>query len=244
MLRTRRAESVTEDHAPHEPAPRTVGEAIYGRLREDILNGLHPPGSKLMFTQLTATYATSMGTLREALTRLSADRLVVAEGQRGFRAAPISLAELWDITRLRTEMEAAALEEAMAHGNDAWEARIVSSMHRLALLEQRHKRVPFLRTAEGARLHKQFHMALVAASPSVWRLRVIDVLYDHSERYRRLQTSHMDRSRVSPDEHQEMAAAVVARRKKVAVKLMTQHLHRTADMLASIEELWVPGGAT
>jgi GntR family transcriptional regulator, carbon starvation induced regulator len=221
-----------------QPAPKTVGEAVYVRLREDILNGVHKPRAKLMFAELTAMYLTSMGTLREALTRLAADRLVTAEGQRGFRVAPISLAELWDITRLRQEMEAAALEEAMAHGDDTWEAQIVSSLHMLGRLESREKRTPVLLTEMGSRVHKQFHFSLIAASPSVWRLRVIDVLYDHSERYRRLQTSHMPRGLNSAREHSDMAAAVIGRRKRVAVKLMEAHLQHTAEMLASMEALW------
>ena len=95
-----------------------------------------------------------------------------------------------------------------------------------------------LLTEAGARLHKQFHFSLIAASPSVWRLRVIDVLYDHSERYRRLQTTHMERGLNSAREHEEMASAVIERRKRVAVKLMQMHLHRTAEMLASIESIW------
>lgn len=218
--------------------PKTVGEGIYRALRENILNGVHAPGSKLMYVELTASYATSMGTLREALTRLTTDRLVVAEGQRGFRVAPISLDELWDITRLRSEMEAAAISEAIDEGDDAWEAQIVSSLHMLAKLESRRGEIPALLTESGARQHKLFHFSLIAASRSVWRLRVIDVLYDHSERYRRLQTTHMKRDLNSSREHEEIAAAVIDRRKRDADKLIRMHLHRTAEMLSSIEALW------
>lgn len=233
-----RAEPIDELESSQERRPKTIGEAVYVLLREDILNGVHRPGAKLMFADLTAAYSTSMGTLREALTRLTADRLVVAEGQRGFRVAPISLEELWDITQLRSEMEAAALEEAIEQGDDVWESQIVSSLHMLLKLESRRGKTPVLLTEGGARLHKQFHFSLIAASPSVWRLRVIDVLYDHTERYRRLQTSHMQRGLNSAHEHEEIAAAVIGRRKRVAVKLMAAHLHRTAEMLASIEALW------
>jgi GntR family transcriptional regulator, carbon starvation induced regulator len=234
---TRRTEHIGVAET-HERQPKTLGEAVYARLREDILNGVHRPGAKLMFAELTLTYSTSMGTLREVLTRLAADRLVVAEGQRGFRVAPISLGELWDITRLRSEMEAAALVEAIDHGDDAWEAQIVSSLHMLSKVEGRESKTPVLLTEQGARLHKQFHFSLIAASPSVWRLRVVDVLYDHSERYRRLQTAHMKRGLNSRGEHEQIASAVIGRRKRMAVKLMMSHLQRTAEMLASIESLW------
>lgn len=238
MPTIRRAGQVADAETAQDQTPKTIGEAVYVALREDILNGVHGPGSKLMFAELTAAYATSMGTLREALTRLTSDRLVVAEGQRGFRVAPISIDELWDITRLRSEMEAAALEEAMDAGDDGWEAQIVSSLHMLLKVESRPAKTPVLLTEAGARLHKQFHFSLIAASPSVWRLRVIDVLYDHSERYRRLQTTHMERGLNSAQEHEALASAVIGRRKRAAVSLLQMHLHRTAEMLASIEPIW------
>lgn len=179
-----------------------------------------------------------MSTLRESLSRLAADRLVIAEGQRGFRVSPISLDELWDITRLRAEMEATALSEAIDAGNDDWEAGILANLHRLLKLEKRHRDTPLLLTEEGAHLHKLFHMSLLSACPSIWRLHVIDVLYDHSERYRRLQTSYLSGMLNSSHDHREIAAAVVAREKARAMKMLTHHLEKTAQLLAGIDDLW------
>jgi GntR family carbon starvation induced transcriptional regulator len=218
--------------------PKTLAEAVYIRLRQDILSGKLRPGSKLRFTDLVASYEVGMSTLRESLSRLTADRLVVAEGQRGFRVSPISLNEMWDITRLRSEIESAALEEAIEAGDDAWEAEILSCLHRLLKLEDRHRETPLLLTEEGAHLHKLFHMSLLSACPSIWRLRVIDVLYSHSERYRRLQTSYLSGVLNSAEEHREIAAATVARQKPRATALLTLHLEKTAELLAGIHDLW------
>lgn len=233
------ARSASTPVAASEMPPRTLAEAVYRQLRQDILNGQHKPGSKLRFASLGATYEASMSTLREALSRLTADRLVIAEGQRGFRVAPISLNEMWDISRLRAEMESVALAEAIDAGDDVWEANILSALHRLLKLDDRRSGTPLMLSEEGALLHKQFHWALVCASPSVWRLRVIDVLYDQSERYRRLQTSYLSGMLNSAEEHREIATATVARNKSRAVALLTLHLEKTADMLAEIPDLWV-----
>lgn len=226
------------DYPLSDPAPKTLSEAVYLRLRQDILSGRLKPGSKLRFADLATQYEAAMGTLRESLSRLTADRLVVAQGQRGFRVAPISLSELWDITKLRAEIESAALVEAMDAGDDAWEAEILSSLHRLLKLDDRRSSTPALLTEEGAYLHKLFHMSLLSASPSIWRLRVVDVLYDHSERYRRLQTSYLSGMLNSAEEHREMAAAVIARNKAIAPRLLAHHLESTAKMLAEIDDLW------
>ncbi len=220
------------------PGPKTVVEAVYLRVRQDILRGTLKPGSKLRFAELTIVYEAGISTLREALTRLMADRLVIAEGQRGFRVAPISLAEMWDITRLRAEIESVALKESISAGGDAWEAEIVSCLHRLLKLEGRDSETPLLLTEEGAHLHKLFHMALLNASPSAWRLRVVDILYDQSERYRRLQTSYLSGMLNSSKEHKQIADAVIARNTVRAIALLRQHLEKTAHLLAAIDDLW------
>jgi GntR family carbon starvation induced transcriptional regulator len=221
-----------------QQSPKTLAEAAYARLRQDILSGKLKPGSKLRFADLAKNYEAGVSTLRESLSKLTADRLVLAEGQRGFRVSPISLNELWDITRLRNDIESAALEEAIDAGDDAWEAEIVFCLHRLVKLEGRNAKTPLLLTEEGAHLHKLFHMSLLAACPSIWRLRVIDVLYDHSERYRRLQTAYLSAMLHSSDEHREIANAVIGRKKAKASSLLRAHFEKTAKLLSNIKELW------
>ena len=223
-----------------QQAPKTLAEAVYVRLRADILSGKLKPGSKLRFADLTKNYEAGISTFRESLSRLTADRLVTAEGQRGFRVSPISLHELWDITRLRAEIESAALEESIDAGGDAWEAEIVSNLHRLLKLENRNEKTPLLLTEEGSQLHKLFHMSLLAACPSIWRLRVVDVLYDHSERYRRLQTAYLSAMLNSSEEHRDIANAVLGREKARATSLLRAHFEKTAQLLGDIEDLWTP----
>ena len=52
------------------------------------------PGSPLRLADLSARYDMGFSPLREALNRLQAERLVIAEALRGFRVAPLSLDEM------------------------------------------------------------------------------------------------------------------------------------------------------
>src|ERR1700682_6076996 len=79
-----------------EAGSRTLIERAYAQLRDDIIEGRLAPGEKLRFDTLKAHYQVGAGTLREAITRLVSDALVVAEGQRGFRVAPMALEDLQD----------------------------------------------------------------------------------------------------------------------------------------------------
>ena len=83
--------SAAQGHGDPDTATRTLIEQTYAQLRDDIIEGRLLPGSKLRIEHLRTQYAVGAGTLREALTRLVSDALASAEGQRGFRVAPITL---------------------------------------------------------------------------------------------------------------------------------------------------------
>ena len=82
--------------------PKTLAEGAYRALRRDIIEGRLAPGEKLRVEHLKDNYGVGAGTLREALSLLISDALVVSQGQRGFRVAPVSLADFDDITRRKS----------------------------------------------------------------------------------------------------------------------------------------------
>ncbi|BBI59717.1 hypothetical protein HSBAA_10230 [Vreelandella sulfidaeris] len=89
-------------------APRqNLAISAYRQLKHDIIRGRYAPEQKLLMSHLKEHYGASTGPLREALSQLVADRLVVAISQRGYRVAPMSLAELNDIYDARAQLEGA-----------------------------------------------------------------------------------------------------------------------------------------
>src|SRR5882762_6628853 len=85
--------------------PIALSEKAFRIIREQILNGEILPGEKLKIEVLQRKYALSSSPLREALNRLVAERLVIADDRRGFRAVPISAGDLNDIVRCRLMIE-------------------------------------------------------------------------------------------------------------------------------------------
>src|SRR3546814_1789213 len=102
-----------------------------GLLREDIVSCVLEPGQRLRFEQLKEIYGASYSTLREALSSLVAEQLVVAEGQRGFRVASISAADLLDLTDARVLLEREAVRRAIERADASSRAQIMSAFHRL-----------------------------------------------------------------------------------------------------------------
>ena len=148
-----------------KPAGETRAADVLQRMRADIISCALKPGAKLRFESLRDMYAVSFSTLREALSRLVAEGLVVAEDQRGFVVAPVSIADLNDLTDVRVLVERECLALAVKHGNDDWEADIIGAFHRMDRLQSRLGSNYYL-SEEWAKLHGDFHFSLVAACAS------------------------------------------------------------------------------
>lgn len=65
----------------------TKSKAAYEKIKEEILNGTLPPGSKLVISKLAKTYELSTMPVREALRLLEQEGLVVSEPNVGARVA-------------------------------------------------------------------------------------------------------------------------------------------------------------
>lgn len=213
--------------------PKTLVEAAYNKLRRDIIEGVHAPGEKLRVEHLKDHYQVGAGTLREALLLLVTDALVVAQGQRGFRVAPISIADFEDITRTRVLLETEAIRQSIRRGDEAWEANVVAAFHRLTRAEEK------LRVQEGPpeeweRRNRSFHEALIAACPSRWILDFQQILYQQSERYRRLSLFKRPIPRDVHAEHLAIYEAALQRDAERAGRILGEHVLRTLDAVRQL----------
>ena len=209
----------------------TLTQSAYERLRADLLTCRLLPGARLKIAELCEAYAVSLSAVREALARLTSEGLVVAEPQRGFRVAPISVDELRDLTGVRVLIEGRCLDRAIAVGQVDWEARLVASFHRLSRTPERETLDPQRMSEAWSAAHADFHEALVGACDSPWLLRLRAALYAHSERYRRLSVPLAEAARDLNGEHQALMDDALARDGVRARTLMGRHLELTTDVL-------------
>ena len=202
---------------------------VYRRLRADIVNCLLQPGERLRFETLRARYQAGVGTLREALSHLVSEGLVRTEAGRGFRVAPVSLADMLDIAHWRVEFEVRALTLSVQHGDDAWEAEVVSAYHLLSKLALPAVDADLSTWEQWALRHRRFHDALGAACGSPWLLHFRSVLFEQAQRYRRLTALHGPRVRRKEEEHRALMEAAIARDAPHLAALAEQHIRRTVE---------------
>ena len=209
----------------------TLSERAATLLEQDILAGRLAPGARLGIVDLVQRYEIGATPLREGLSRLMSRGLIVGIGQRGFRVAEVSREDLADITCMRVAVEKEAIRLAIIHGDDAWEAGIVSALHQM----RRHIERTGNEFREGAadfdRLHKGFHTALLAACGSQRMLGAHSDLYDQAYRYRRVMMHGIDSSAEFIRSHQMLADRVLARDVPGAQEMLEGHLHSTINFV-------------
>lgn len=205
----------------------TVGARAYRQIRTDIVFGKLAPGQKLRLDAMRRQYGVSIGTLREILSRLVAEGLVLAEGQRGFEVSPVSAANLRELAALRLLLEGHALEQSFGAGDVEWEGRVVAAHHKLALMEKRMVKDQRNDTELWKRYDWEFHHALISACGSAALLDLHAPIYDKYLRYQIV--IGLYRGDIAAEEHRRLLACALERDAATARDILTVHLNACVE---------------
>jgi DNA-binding GntR family transcriptional regulator len=205
----------------------TAGEVLYERLREDILLARMKPDAKLTLGPISKRYDVSVPTIREVLNRLTSEALVVAEGQKGFRVAPISEQGLREVAHARLLLETEALRQSIARGGIEWEAAIIASHHKLAHVEAKLLAGEDVDMLQWKRFDRDFHTVVISACESSLLLQMHRDVFDKYLRYLAIALSF--RGPVAITEHQEIMNFALQRNEAAAVQVLTEHIRHGVD---------------
>lgn len=207
---------------------QSQADSVYQRLRSSILAGRLAPSHKLNISSLCGELGGSLGAVREGLSRLLAEGLVISEPYRGYRVAPISAADLLELTEARIAIEGLCLKSSLSHGDIEWEGRLIALLHQLTRLSD-----SGTQTDDWARIHAAFHDCLVSACDNRWLLFAHEKFREQSERYRRLSGSldveYSDRNTLR--EHTDIVEAAISRDYTKTLSLVSGHIQQTTDAL-------------
>ncbi len=210
-----------------ESAPSLVNW-VTGKLRAEILDSVLQPNQKLKVQDLCASYKTSSSPIREALTSISREGLIIADARRGFRVAPISRDDLEGIIELRLLIECDALAKSMKNGSKGWLKKLRAAYLKLEATASDDAQSSITFSEDWADAHKDFHLEALAACPSVRQLEICTNLYDQAERYRRISAKTRAIPRDRRKEHEELFLAIDSGKVDMAQDVLTKHLKLTA----------------
>ncbi|MFN3613867.1 MAG: GntR family transcriptional regulator, partial [Rubrimonas sp.] len=227
--------------APQPESSDGQGEACYRAMRSDILHARIAPKERLRIERLRETYGSSVSTLRETLSRLAGEGLVVAEGHRGFIAAPATRAEFRDLAALRTLLEEHAIARAFARGDLEWEGLVVGAHHKLSRLEAAMIAGERDRTDLWKHYDRAFHAALISASGSAALIETFLAIFDRYLRYQIV--AMVFRGAAAADEHAALKDAALARDAEGATAILRHHVGGCVEQTAGAPALEDGGGA-
>ena len=227
-------QAVAHDAQDEEGSGATLSTVLVQRLRQAILNGELAPGSKLRLEALRERLGMTLSRspLREALSRLGAEGLVLIEDNRGYRVAPMSETNLLEVARLRVHMETLALREAIAKGSRQWEGEVVAALYRLTQ-SRRSDGMSAAQLEPWETEHRRLHMTLLNACGMPLLLAYCDSLHDLNDRYRRIFLATHPYDRDAAGEHRAIVDATLARDPDLACRLLTQHIERTTHNICA-----------
>jgi DNA-binding GntR family transcriptional regulator len=201
----------------------SIADRAYDRIRSDIVFGRLAPGAKLRLDRLAKDYGASVSTLREILSRLSSEGLVLAEGQRGFQVTPVSPAGFQDVAAMRLLLETYALPLSFAAGDLEWESRVVAAHHKLAFMERRMMAGDREGTEAWKRYDREFHQSLIEACNSQTLLDLYGGVFDQYLRYQMVAV--VFRGEIAAEEHRILLNCALTRDSDRACEMLTRHVN-------------------
>lgn len=200
----------------------TVGDDGHRRIRGDIVLGRLRPGQKLKLEALKESYGVSVSTLREILSRLTSEGLVVAEGRRGFEVAPVSVENLKELAEMRLLLECHALDASFARADVEWEGRVVSAHHKLASTE-RLMGSKIGEAGQWKRYDSEFHQALISNCGSRTLIEAHAAVFDKYFRYQMIALNYRGDEPVK--QHQALLECALARDSVRAKAVLAEHIN-------------------
>jgi DNA-binding GntR family transcriptional regulator len=209
--------------------PVRLGEEVYNMLYAQLMSNKIPPGGRIAVDILVRELGVSQTPIREALSRLEAQGLVVKTHLIGYSAAEqlnkSRLEQLYEL-RLLLEPELAA-KAALKMSDEAIEA--VAALGR----EMNELGADKLLGAYGqfARRDGEFHDLIAQGSGNEWAREALANLHTHVRLFRLLH--HAQATKQANQEHAQIIAALRKRDPEAASKAMRRHIERSRDRFAT-----------
>ncbi len=199
----------------------TIADKVFQDIRQAIVQGEIPAGSKISEPELAKNYGVSRGSLREAIGRLEACNLVVRKANVGARVINMTSEQLLEIYYVREALEGMAARLAAIHMSDE---EIEELQQLLKLHEQQ------IEEKQGLSYFQKegdldFHYRIVQGSKNTRLIGLLcDDLYYQMRLYRYQFGMRSQRVKRAYVEHEHIVDAIANRDGEMAELLMRSHI--------------------
>lgn len=201
----------------------STADAVTDALREAIASGLLPPGARLREVDVASSLGVSRTPVREALRRLSDERLTLREPNRGAAVAPVTIEEIIAVYDVREALEALASASAAS-------ARTEEQLDALESVQQRLSDTEPTDLDRLASLNLEFHGRIRHASGNAMLEHFLAQVDAAVRRFGVTTYAAPDRPSQSLREHREIIDAIADRDADRAARVTAAHMHHARDL--------------
>lgn len=200
-------------------------------LRNAIIAGTYPPGSRLRQEEIAARFGASRVPVREALKILEADGLVTLVANAGAWVSRMTLEECEEVYQTRERVEPLLLRLSAPHLDTAAIDHLETLATRMSLTDD---------VEEFLRLDREFHSGTYAGAHTLVLGDLVTRLWGATQPYRRAYTLLIDahRQRIVHDEHHMIVTALRENDLESAERTVESHIRRTRRLLAAHPEIF------
>ncbi|MBW9266383.1 MAG: GntR family transcriptional regulator [Candidatus Thiodiazotropha sp. (ex. Lucinisca nassula)] len=205
----------------NDPITITLTDRLFDTIQRAIVEGEIPSGSKISEPELARQHGVSRGSLREAIGRLEARKLVERKPNLGARVVTLSYEQLIEIYQVREALEGMAARLAAQNMSDKEieELQLLLDQHGRQIEEQ-HGEAYFQKQGD-----LDFHYRIVQGSKNHQLIGLLcNDLYHLLRMYRYQFGMRSKRSSQAYDEHHYLLNAISSRDPEMAELLMRQHI--------------------
>jgi DNA-binding GntR family transcriptional regulator len=204
-------------------------EYVYRQLKEQIISGRLEPDSRLVELTIAAAYGVSRTPVREALKRLAAEKLIVADPSRGMVVHAPDASEIEDVFVVREALEVLAARLA-AH------RMTPSEIGRLrVIVESMEEAIKAGRMEQIILANIRFHDEIYAAAGNLMLARIGSELRQFVRRSTTLPFASPDRREHVLSEHRAIVEALEAHDPEAAELASHKHLQAARDYLIKLQ---------
>jgi len=210
---------------------QTTSERIAAHLRDAILSGEIPPGSRIRQEEIAERLGTSRLPVREALRMLETEGLTQLEANKSARVPALDRDELDIVYEMRERIETLALRLSLPHLT----AQQESELHRIQdEIEANDDVGTFLE------LDRRFHLGTYAGCPSGELLTTVTRLWNSTQHFRRafMLIGGAERRWFVNAEHRLLLDAITRRDSVDCERYLAGHIRRTRIQLAQYPEIF------
>ncbi len=198
--------------------PLALGEQVYHSLRTLLRNGQIALGQPLQEVQLAEQLGVSRTPVRQAMTRLASEGLLVSDG-RSFVVPRLTLRDVDDIYEVRFLIEPAAIRSVAAFTTARAVRAPLDAALAAAVAAQKAGDAEAFREA-----HRRFRAAWLALVPNRRLVRVVEQYADHLQHIRALTLGNAQVRAIVLKGHRRIAAALAAGDGEAAADAMHSNL--------------------